>query len=105
MGSNHDSLVLYRWTEYDSLPTTHTHLGPVPTAVKVGTARSNTVKLPEDHEEAVAVAFIAIAESLDRLNLNPVRLFNLANKKKAKYLTKSDIKTYVQSSISIGCQT
>ena len=55
-------------------------------AAKVGTA------VPDDPFLARALVSDALKEALLRLDLTPVKFFNIANKKKAKFIDQDDVK-------------
>ena len=63
----------------------------VPKNCVVGSSRKKKVAVSEDPEEAKAQVKAGIGDALRRLNLNPLVLYNLSNKKKNKFITKAEL--------------
>ena len=63
----------------------------VPPGAVVGTARAKKIELPKDPEAAKAFVAAGVKSALLRLKLSPLMFYNLANRKKAKFLTEKEV--------------
>jgi len=64
---------------------------PYSSSENASMSMSNSKELPSDPREAIAILQQEVQRAIVRLELNPVKFFNMANKGKAKFLGKPEI--------------